>query len=142
MSQVKIAQDEYSCDEQDLESSTEGLVRKGFVLLLTLVEESNREDTEMRAESQRLLDEINRLKGDQGKPRVKRNTPKSPSNYSSEKERRSPKGWTKGEKTTRIVIDREPTLEVDRATPPPVQKAPADFLDPFSAHYRDLLAYR
>ncbi len=106
-------------DDLDLTSIADERVRSGFVVLLNLVEELKRENAELRAENQRLRDEINRLKGEQGKPSLKGNTAKPPpTNYSSEKERRTPKAWTKGEKTTRIVIDREQTLEVERAILP------------------------
>jgi len=108
-----------SLDDLDLASIADERVRTGFVMLLNLVEALKRENAELRAEVQRLRDEINRLKGEQGKPPIKGNTPKPPpTNYSSEKERRTPTAWTKGEKTTRIVIDREQTLEVDRAILP------------------------
>jgi hypothetical protein len=106
-------------DELDLGSITDERVRTGFVLLLNLVEELKRENTELRAQNQRLRDEINRLRGEQGKPQIKGNTPKPPTNYSSEKERRTSKGWTKGPKLSRIVIDREQTLEADRGILPP-----------------------
>ena len=100
-------------EDLDLASIADERVRTGFVLLLNLVEELKRENTELRAEVQRLHDEINRLKGEQGKPPLKGNTVKPPAiNYSSEKERRTPKAWTKGEKMTRIVIDREQILAV------------------------------
>jgi len=102
-------------EDLDLTSIADERVRTGFVMLLNLVEELKGENAELRAEVQRLRDEINRLKGEQGKPSIKGNTPKpSPTNYSSEKERRTPQAWTKGAKTPRIVIDREQTLEVDR----------------------------
>ena len=107
-------------DELDLASIADERVRTGFVMLLNLVEDLKRENAELRAEVQRLRDEINRLKGEQGKPTIKGNIPKPPpTNYSSEKERRIPQAWTKGEKTTRIMIDREQTLEVDREILPP-----------------------
>jgi len=106
-------------DDLDLSAIADERLRTGLVMLLNLVEELKRENTELRAEVQRLRDEINRLKGEQGKPPIKGNTSKPPAtNYSSEKERRTPKAWTKGEKATRIVIDREQTLEVERAILP------------------------
>ena len=104
-------------EELDLASIADERVRTGFVMLLNLVEELKGENAELRAENQRLRDEINRLKGEQGQPKIKGNTPKPP-NYSSEKERRSPKAWSKGAKTSRIVIDREQTLDIDRAILP------------------------
>ncbi|MDP2664381.1 MAG: transposase, partial [bacterium] len=73
----------------------------------------------LRAEVQRLRDEINRLKGEQGKPNIKGNAPKAPpANYSSERQRHTPKEWRKGRKSDTIRIDREQVLEVDRKTLP------------------------
>ena len=107
-------------EDLDLASIADERVRTGFVLLLNLVEDLKRENAELRAENQRLRDEINHLKGERGQPQIKGNTPKPlPTNYSSEPERRTPKPWTKGAKTTRIVIDREQTLAVASEFLPP-----------------------
>jgi hypothetical protein len=73
-----------------------------------------------QAETQRLRDEINRLKGEQGRPQVQANTPQPPStDHSSERERYKPKAWSKGRKTDRIAIDRALVVEVDPACLPP-----------------------
>jgi len=67
-----------------------------------------------QAENQRLRDELNRLKGEQGAPAIKPNTPQPPpKNHSSEQERRKPKTWSKGRKTDRIAIDREQMVQID-----------------------------
>ena len=74
----------------------------------------------LKEENQRQRDEIARLKGEQGKPDIKANTPKGPvENYSSERERRTPKAWSKGSKTAHIEIHRQVVLEIDRASLPP-----------------------
>jgi Transposase IS66 family len=109
-------------EDLDLSAIADERVRQGMVLLLNLVEELKRENLELRAENQRLRDENNRLKGEQAKPKIKGNTPKppptTPTNYSSEKQRRTPKEWKKSSKTDQIRIDREQTLEVDKQTLP------------------------
>jgi Transposase IS66 family len=107
-------------DELDLASIGDERVRRALLGLLNLVEELKRENAKLRAENQRLRDEINRLKGEQGKPTIKGNTPKPPPSgtYSSEKERRTPREWSKGAKSALIQIDREQTLEVDRTILP------------------------
>src|SRR5450759_3931951 len=109
-------------EDLDLSAIADERVRQGMVLLLNLVEELKRENLELRAEHQRLRDENNRLKGEQAKPKIKGNTPKppptTPTNYSSEKQRRTPKEWKKSSKTDQIRIDREQTLEVDKQTLP------------------------
>src|SRR5437870_12201237 len=73
-----------------------------------------------QAENQRLRDEITRLKGEQGAPAIKPNTPQPPpKHHSSAKERRQPKTWSKDRKTDRMVIDREQVVQVDPTHLPP-----------------------
>ena len=76
----------------------------------------------MREEIQRLRDENNRLKGEQGKPTIKPSTkpdPPTPPDHSSERERHRPKAWKKGSKIQQIRIDREQVLRVDPGILPP-----------------------
>jgi hypothetical protein len=88
--------------------------------LLNLVEAVSTDLRNAQAEIQRLRDEINRLKGEQGKPKIKANTPKPPSqDYSSEKERRKPKSRQKQAKKDKLEIHREQTLTLDKASLPP-----------------------
>jgi len=101
-------------DDLDLAAITDERARQCIVLLLNLVEELRQETVALRAENQRLRDEINRLKGEQGKPPIKGNTPApAPRDYSSERARHTPKDWTKGPKNDTIRIDREQTLVVE-----------------------------
>jgi hypothetical protein len=87
--------------------------------LLNLVEKLSADLRDAQAEIQRLRDEVNRLKGEQGKPKIKGNTPKAGGqDHSSEKERRTPRQRHKGSKNAEIRIDREQTLEIDRALLP------------------------
>jgi hypothetical protein len=87
--------------------------------LLNLIEDLSADLREAQAEDQRLRDEINRLKGEQGKPHIPANTPKrSPGNYSSEPERRQRRRRSHRSKDLTVRIDREQVLEVDRATLP------------------------
>lgn len=87
--------------------------------LLNLVEKLSADLRDAQAEIQRLRDENNRLKGEQGKPKIKGNTPKpGGGDHSSEKERRSPRQRHKSSKNAEIRIDREETLEIDRALLP------------------------
>ena len=94
-------------------------VRALVVLLLNVIEDQQRQIAELRAENQRLRDEINRLKGEQGKPPISGNTAKPPpADYSSELQRHTPKPWAKRTKVDRVHIDREQTLDVDPARLP------------------------
>ena len=90
---------------QDLESARQALVH-----LLNLIEDLTADLRTAQAEMQRLRDENNRLKGEQGKPTIKPNqkpAAPNPSNhpstglrmYSSERERRKPQEWKKSSKS-------------------------------------------
>lgn len=90
--------------------------RQAIGALLNLVEELKQENERMRATIQQQRDEINRLKGEQGRPAIKGK--KAGPNHSSEKERQQPKQWQKGSKQAKLEIDRDETLSVDRKVLP------------------------
>jgi hypothetical protein len=106
-------------DEIDLSNIQDENARQLIMRLMNLVEAVTTDLRNVQAENQRLRDEINRLKGEQGKPKIKPNTPKPPpQNYSSEKERRKSKPRQKQAKKDKLEIHREQTLTVDQATLP------------------------
>ena len=109
----------------DLAGIQDEKAREAIVRLLNIIEDLTVALRAAQQENQRLRDEINRLKGEQGKPNIKGNTSKPPtsSNYSSEQERRTPKAWSKDRKKGKIRIDREQTLRVD----PTILPADAEF---------------
>ncbi|MGD9202470.1 MAG: transposase [Chitinispirillia bacterium] len=79
-------------------------VKNAFIVLLNIVEELYAENKTLKMENQALKDEINRLKGEQGKPTIKPNRKKS-RDISSEKERKRRKRWKKKAKKLNIPID-------------------------------------
>lgn len=88
--------------------------------LLNLIEQLAADLREAQAENQRLRDELNRLKGEQGKPQIKGNTPKaSAPAHSSEAERRETRPRQKRKKQAAVHIDREEVLTVDPTLLPP-----------------------
>ena len=99
---------------QDLDGA-----RTAIRVLLNLVEEMQGENQALRQEVAKLRDEINRLKGEQGRPDIKPDKKKQDKNHSSEKERRRPKSWRKKSKNNQIRIDREERLSVDKSELPP-----------------------
>src|SRR2546425_548144 len=104
----------------DLSSITDERARELVQQLLNVLEEVMAALRAAQAENQRLRDEINRLKGEQGAPPIKHNTAQPPrKNHSSEQERRKPKTWSKDRKTDRIAIDREQVVQVDPTHLPP-----------------------
>jgi Transposase IS66 family len=107
-------------EDLDLSRIGDPYARECIVRLLNLVEKLAMEVRTLQEENQRLRDENARLKGEKGKPDIKANTPKPPSaDYSSERERHTPKAWSKSGKTAKIHIDREQTLRIDPASLPP-----------------------
>ena len=88
----------------------EGL-RQVVISLMNLVENLSAKVAEQAEEIQRLRDEINRLKGEQGRPDIKPN--KARRDLSSEKERRESKPHHKASKQAHIRIDRVEVVKVD-----------------------------
>jgi hypothetical protein len=107
-------------EDLDLHSIVDEQARELVRRLLNVLEDVMADLRATQAENQRLQDEINRLKGEQGRPKVQSNTPQPPhTDHSSEQERRKPKTWSKRRKTDRIPIDRAQVVQVDPACLPP-----------------------
>src|SRR6266568_8020419 len=107
-------------EDLDLCSLADERARQLVQQLLNVLEDVMADLRAAQAENQRLRDELNRLKGEQGAPAIKANTPPPPpKDHSSEQERRKPKTWSKGRKTDRIAIDREQVAQIDPTRLPP-----------------------
>jgi hypothetical protein len=104
-------------DDIDLSGIQDEAARKLIERLLNLVEELSADLRASQIEVQRLRDENNRLKGEQGKPTIKPNV-KPSSDHSSEQERHQPKAWVKHSKRDQITIDRSQEVVVDPASLP------------------------
>ena len=112
----------FMLDEVLLNRIQDPQVRQVVQQLANLLEQALTDIDALRAENQRLKDEINRLKGEQGKPTVKANKPGSgdqnDSDHSSEQHRRQPKSGAKSAKNDTIQVDRTQRLPVDPAILP------------------------
>jgi len=98
-----------------LEEKTRELVKR----LLNFIEQLSGRLREAQVENQRLRDENNRLKGEQGKPEIKGNVEgETAKDHSSEQERRKPRKRQAKKKTASIAIDREEVLKVDASILP------------------------
>jgi len=107
-------------DDLDLSSISDERARELIVQLLNLIEALTADLRAAQAENQRLRDEINRLKGEQGQPPIKPNTPPpAPTDHSSEQERRRAVERVKRGKRARIAPDRTQAVVVDPASLPP-----------------------
>jgi len=104
----------------NLDSIQDQNMRATIHSLFNLIEEQATTIRQLQAENQRLRDEVNRLKGEQGKPNIKPNANGDKTgNISSEKERR--KAQRKHKRASRndiIHIDRTEPCEVDKAQLP------------------------
>ncbi len=107
-------------DDLDLTSIQDERARQLLVRRLNLLEDVTADLRDAQVEMQRLRDETNRLKGEQGQPTIKATIPtSSPTDHSSERERRQPGTWVKGRKNETIRRDRHHVLAVDPAILPP-----------------------
>lgn len=104
----------------DLDQIADAGARHAIGGLLNLVEELMMENRTLRTEVQRLRDENNRLKGEQGQPTIKANTKVAvpAGDHSSERERRRPTPRHVRRKLQEIVLDRTEVLAVDPALLP------------------------
>jgi hypothetical protein len=96
-------------------------VSKAVFVLLQLVERLNQENEILKIENQKLRDEVNLLKGEQGKPNVRGNKKRGQGNVSSEPERkqREKKGEKKSKtKKDKIKIDRTEICKIDQSELP------------------------
>src|SRR5215207_1174439 len=105
-------------DDLDLTGISDERAHALIVRLLNLIEDLSADLRAAQEENQRLRDEINRLKGEQGKPDIKPNKP-PPSDHSSERERRQPTERVKRGKRVTITINREDVARLDPACLPP-----------------------
>ena len=108
-------------EDLDLHSIADEQARELVRQLFNLLEDVRADLRAAQAENQRLRDEINRLKGEQGMPTIKANTPQPPpKDHSSERERRTPKTWLlRAPRPPGIAVDREQAVLVDPVRLPP-----------------------
>jgi len=102
----------------DLSAIHEENARTLVQILLNQIEELSASLREARVLIQEQRDEINRLKGEQGKPDIKANVPQPAANHSSEKERHQTRERHKKSKKASIVIHREEVTTIDRESLP------------------------
>jgi hypothetical protein len=104
-------------EEFDPRTIEDESLRQVVISLMNLVEQLSAKMAQQAEEIQRLRDENNRLKGEQGKPNIKANT-KAKASLSSEKERRVSKPHHKAHKHAQIRIDRVEVVKVDEEPMP------------------------
>lgn len=106
-----------------IDKITDSDLKNLIIKILNITESQSQEICELKVENQKLKDELNHLKGEQGKPdfsKVKKDN--SPS-FSSEAERKQGKTWNKEGKKENMIIDKELKYELSEAE---IQKLPSD----------------
>jgi hypothetical protein len=108
---------DFRADNPDQESQSRTLS-----ILINLVERLSEQNEELKLENQKLRDEINRLKGEQGKPNIRGNKGGGKGKNLSSEEERKQRGGNKKKKSkrkkTKIAIDRTQVCKVDRSKLP------------------------
>src|SRR3990167_148717 len=109
-------------EEIDFKAIHDQNLRKQMRQLLNLVEKLSADLRALQEENQKLRDENNHLKGEQGKPDIKANKEQSvgTSNHSSETERKQPRKRHGSSKKDGIKVDRKEVAKVR------VEDLPAD----------------
>lgn len=93
--------------------------KETILSLLNIIESQAKEINDLRQRLQALSDEINRLKGEQGKPEIKPNKKnKGHHDISSEKERKKSKPRKKRKKNQHIKINEVRKCSIDKKTLP------------------------
>src|SRR4030067_1664007 len=106
----------------NLDTIQDEKIKETIQALFNLIENQAASIRDLQGENQRLRDEINRLKGEQGKPKIKSGKNKDHTksrDISSEKERKEePSPGKGGSLKEPIKIDRTHICEVDKAKLP------------------------
>ena len=93
-------------------------IRNLITILLNVIESQSQIIEELRKENQSFKDEINRLKGEKGKPKFSPNVPEKKEDIQSPNVEKK-KNWSKTSKKPRIKIDRTEYKYVDKSILPP-----------------------
>ncbi len=104
-------------DPENIDFSDKETIKILILRLLNIIEAQAQLIEELQKQNQLLKDEINRLKGEKGKPKISPNVPEKEGdikNPSVEKK----KNWSKSAKKSSIKIDRTEVMHVDKSVLP------------------------
>src|SRR3954463_9031006 len=105
-------------DHIDPEAIADPALRALLLELLNVLDRQARQIAELTTENQRLRDEVNRLKGEQGRPSIRPPASARPATLSSEAERRRPTPRHGRPKQAELTVTREEVCRLDRASLP------------------------
>ena len=95
-------------DKLEIDPKAKALIKK----LLNVLEQFAKENVELRVEIQKLRDEIARLKGEKGKPRILPNVKGTDAEEGGDAVQK--KAWDKGSKVAHVMINRTERISVPR----------------------------
>ena len=110
-----IPEDITSLDIESIDFNNKDIVKALILKLLDTIEQLAQTNHQQYEEIQRLKDEVNRLKGEKGRPNIPPNIPPRETNNHTKK----PRNWTKQSKKPRIKIDRTEHIPVNTDILPP-----------------------
>ena len=110
-----IPEDIIAIDVDKIDFSDKEAVKRLVLQLFSTIEQLAQVIQEFRTENQQLKDEINRLKGEKGRPRILPNI----SDYQSKTPNEKSKKRHKDLKKSKIKIDRTEYAEIDISLLPP-----------------------
>ena len=113
-----IPEEIITLDPEGIDFDDREAVKTLIIKLLNIVESQAQLIEELQDENQSLKDEINRLKGEKGKPKFPLKTDEKEEDIPSLKAERK-KNWRKSAKKSRIKIDRTEYRRVNRKILPP-----------------------
>ncbi len=117
----------YLSSDEIKKSNIDGFRKLGKRALLrilkafkNLIEDQHQEVTKLKEENQKLKDEVNHLKGEKGKPKIKANSKDEEDSEKEKKKGKDKKNWGKSEKKSKIKTTRTKRVPIDQ------DKLPAD----------------
>ena len=105
-----IPEDITSLDIEHIDFNNKDTLKTLLLKLLDTIEQLAKTNNQQHGENQQLKDEINRLKGEKGKPKIPPNIPPRKTNNHKKK----PQNWTKRSKKPIIKIDRTEHIPVKK----------------------------
>jgi len=107
-----------SIDIDKIDFNDHGEVKKTIVLQHNVIEFLLTDRQQIYEEYQKLRDEINRLKGEKGKPEIKPNV-STKEKILAQDPTKEPKKWEKKSKNANIKIDKVEVVPIDKSILPP-----------------------
>lgn len=104
--------------EMIIESISDEELKKTFTYLLNFIEELHTSNKKLQRENQKLRDEINRLKGEQGKPNINANSKPKYKDISTNGQEKKQQKHRKQAKKKNIPVDKTEYIKINKSQLP------------------------